>query len=173
MLSDTTLTKCGSYGWGQWRNVICWKSRGQLGSELLACSLGRDDTHAPAQHQHQPPDLSRPRPGDSSQFHISHTVWSQLSQWCPWWNPSCQCRNIFIGRGKNIYEFVAKYLGFHLLNVTLSPFPKKKVECFPDEATTTTRSAIFTNSSSHDRIVAASTLQSGPAKAETHIDITT
>ena len=55
----------------------------------------------------------------------------------------------------------------------LSPFPKKKVECFPDEATTTTRSAMFTNSSSHDRIVAASTLQSGPAKAETHIDITT
>ena len=32
---------------------------------------------------------------------------------------------------------------------------------------------MFTNSSSHDRIVAASTLQSGPAKAETHIDITT
>ena len=46
---------------GPWRNVIGWKSRGQLGSELLAAARAMmTPTH---QHQHQPPDLSRPRPG--------------------------------------------------------------------------------------------------------------
>ena len=44
------------------------------------------------------------------------------------------------------------------------PFPTKRLNLSQEDATTT-ESAMFTNSSSHDRILAATTLQSSPVKA--------
>ena len=59
-------------------------------------------------------------------------------------------------------------------------FPKFRVEKFnnmhcknPALDATTTHCSVFTNTSRHDRFAAATTLQSGLATAETHIDTTT